>query len=61
MVEYLKLVGTLLIDFQKVKVSQISRGQNSHADSLVTLASSIDDYVLRLILVEVLKQPSIEQ
>lgn len=61
MAEYLKLVGTLLIDFQKVKVSQISRGQNSHADSLVTLASSIDDYVLRLILVEVLKQPSIEQ
>ena len=27
----------------------------------MTLASSIDDYVLRLILVEVLKQPSIEQ
>lgn len=36
------------------------RGQNSYADSLATLASSMDNYVPHLILVEVLHQSSIE-
>ena len=58
--EYLKLVSTLLIGFQRVKMSQISRGQNNHADSLTTLASSIDDCVPFIISIDVLKQLSIE-
>ena len=37
------------------------RSQNSHVDSLATLASSSDDFIPRMILVELLEQPSIEQ
>lgn len=61
LVEYLKMVGTLLDSFQQVRVSQISRGKNSHADSLATLASSMADFVPQIISVEVLEQPSIER
>lgn len=45
MAEYLKMVGALLAGFQQVKVSQVSRGKNSHADSLATLASFVDNFV----------------
>ena len=60
MAKYLKMVSALLAGFQKAKVSQISRGKNSHADSLATLASSLDNFFPRIILVEVLEKPSIE-
>ena len=59
MAEYLKLVGTLLSGFRRVKVSQISRGQNSHANSLATLVSSMANYVACIISVKVLNQLSI--
>ena len=55
MAEYLKMVGALLTDFQKAKVLQISRGMNSHVDSLATLDSSMDDFVPWIISVEVLE------
>ena len=42
-----------------MRLVQISRGQNRHADSLATLASSLIDEVPRLIKVEVVKEPSI--
>ena len=43
MVDYLKLVHSLQTQFRSMKVAQISRGQNSHADSLATLALSIEE------------------
>lgn len=46
--------------FQKVRVVQIARGQNGHADSLATLASSLTEAVSRLIKVEVVAEPSID-
>nr|POE93992.1 hypothetical protein CFP56_35790 [Quercus suber] len=46
--------------FQKVKVVQIDRGQNRHADSLATLVSSLTEEVPRLIKVEVVTEPSID-
>ena len=61
MAKYSKLVSILRVCFQRVKVSQISRGLNSHANSLATLASSMDDFVTRIIFVEVLNYPSIER
>ena len=61
-VEIFFFLDTRLIgSFRRVKVSQISRGQNSHADSLATLASSLDNYVPRIILIEVLNKSSIER
>ena len=39
---------------------QVSQGENRHADSLATLALSLDNYVPRLIKIEVLREPSIE-
>ena len=42
-------------------VSQISWGKNNHVDSLSTLASSMDNFVPRMILVEVLEKLSIER
>lgn len=60
MVEYLKMVGTLIAGFQKAKVLQISRGKNNHVDSLPTLASSMDNCVPQIILVEALEKLSKE-
>ncbi|XP_075655244.1 uncharacterized protein LOC142625484 [Castanea sativa] len=59
MIEYLRLVKQMMSNFMTVKIERIARGQNRHADSLVTLASSIADEVPRLIRVELVPEPSI--
>ena len=59
MIDYLLLVKQIINQFQKVKVVQIARGQNRHADSLATLASSLIKDVPWLIKVEVMAKPSI--
>lgn len=46
--------------FQNMRLVQISRGQNRHANSLATLASSLTNEVSQLIKVEVVKEPSID-
>ena len=46
--------------FIKAKVIQVARGQNRHANSLATLASSMTEDVLRIIKVELISQPSID-
>lgn len=60
MSQYLKLFGSLQVNFQKVSAVRVPRSSNSHTDSLATLALSLDDYIPRMILVEFLEQPSIE-
>lgn len=60
MISYLKLVKQTISQFQKVSLVQISRGQNRHANSLATLASSQTEEVSRLIKVEVVRKPSID-
>ena len=57
---YLDLVKQVIDDFCMVKVIQVSRAQNKHADSLTTLASSIANDIPRLIKVEVVPKPSIK-
>lgn len=61
MADYLKLVHSLRACFGLVKVSWVSRGQNSHVDSLATLASSIGNYIPRIISVELLEYLSIDR
>ena len=61
MVEYLRLVNFLRKSFDRVKVTQISRGQNSHADSLATLASFVEDSIPWIIPMEEVDPPSIER
>ena len=46
--------------FLKAKVVQVARGQNRHADSLATLASSLTKEVPQLIKVELVPEPSID-
>jgi len=45
MMEYLRLVKQTINQFRKVKVVSTTRGQNRHADSLVTLASYLTEEV----------------
>ena len=52
MISYLKEVRTLKYQFKKVEISHISRGGNSHANSLATLASSMEDPLSRIVIVE---------
>ena len=59
MKEYLRVVKQMLSRFFKAKVVQVALGQNRHADSLATLASSMIDEVPRLIKVELVSEPSI--
>ena len=60
MMEYLQLVKQIMNRFQKVKVVQIDRGHNRHADSLATLVSSLTEEVPRLIKEKVVAEPSID-
>ncbi|XP_075670508.1 uncharacterized protein LOC142640334 [Castanea sativa] len=59
MVEYLRLAKQIMDNFDTVKIKRITQGQNRHADSLATLASSIADEVPQLIRVELAPEPSI--
>lgn len=61
MSQYLKIFESLRAGFQKVSVVRVPSSQNSHTDLLATLASSLDDCIPRIITVELLEQPSIEQ
>ena len=59
MMEYLQLVKWAMDCFLSVRVVQMARGQNRHADSLATLASSLTEGIPRLIKVELVIEPSI--
>ena len=59
MMEYLRLVKQTMNQFLKARVVQGARGQNRHADSLATLASSLTEEVPWLIKVELVAEPSI--
>ena len=59
MMEYLRLVKQTMDHFLNVKVVQVVRGQNRHADSLATLASSLTEEVPRLIKVELVAKSGI--
>ena len=59
MVSYLKEVGVLKHQFKEVEISQISKGSNSHADSLATLTSSMADSLLRIVSIELLPFSSV--
>ena len=56
---YLELVKQAINNFCTVKVIQVARALNRHADSLATLASSIAEQIPRLIKVELVPEPSI--
>ena len=60
MMEYLQLVKQIMNRFKKVKVVQIDRGHNRHADSLATLVSSLTEEVPRLIKEKVVAESSID-
>ena len=49
MISYLKDIGIIKYQFKKVEISHISRGKNSHADSLATLASLVADPLPRVV------------
>ena len=54
MISYLKDVGILKYQFKKVEISHISRGSNSHVNSLATLASLVADPFPRVVSIELL-------
>nr|XP_023900124.1 uncharacterized protein LOC112011998 [Quercus suber] len=57
---YLCAAKLIISKFVSVKVSQVGRARNRHADSLATLASSSVKDVPRLIRVELIAEPSIQ-
>lgn len=59
MIDYLKIVNQMMSKFQRVKIVQITRRQNKHADSSATLASSLANEIPQLIKVEVVQEPNI--
>ena len=56
---YLSAAKQIISKFGTVKVAQVGRAQNRHADSLATLASSTIEEIPRLIKVELIREPSI--
>ena len=59
MKKYLQMVRQVMSRFLKVNVVQMARGQNQHANSLATLASSMIEEVPRIIKVELMAEPRI--
>lgn len=55
---YLKVTQEIVNDLKKFKLTKISRGGNTAADALATLAST-SDHDLRIIMVENIAPPSI--
>ncbi|GFS40881.1 hypothetical protein Acr_00g0071010 [Actinidia rufa] len=60
MARYLAVAKNLLIEFKAVKIEQVGRDQNSHADALVSLASIFEGEAGRIIAIELLSAPSLE-
>jgi ribonuclease HI len=58
---YLLKVHTAMTDFETVKIEQIGRNLNNHADALATLASVLSADFKRFIPIETLTTPSIDQ
>lgn len=58
---YLDKVRTMLENFGKWQLTQISRGENQHADVLVKLAPSLPTEFAMLAMNEAVKSPSINQ
>uniref|UniRef100_A0A2N9IX95 Uncharacterized protein n=1 Tax=Fagus sylvatica TaxID=28930 RepID=A0A2N9IX95_FAGSY len=58
---YLLKVQTAMTDFETVKVEQIGRNLNNHADALATLASVLSADFKGFIPIETLTTPSIDQ
>ena len=56
---YFQAVKQIISKFYTVKVAQVGRAQNRHANSHATLASSMTEEVPRLIKVELIREPSI--
>ena len=54
-------VATLLCRFNRVKVKQVPRDKNAHADALACLTSALDSTKTRRITVEYLPNSSIEE
>lgn len=52
---------SLQADLYKFSVVRVSRSQDRHTKSLVTLVSFLDDCIPRMINMEMLEQLSIEQ
>lgn len=42
---YLNKVKTLLKKFEKYKITQVQRGENSHVDALASIASTVDYFL----------------
>ena len=59
MIEYLRLIKQTMDRFLNVRVVQVARGQNWHADSLATLSSLLTEEVPRIIKVKLVTEPSI--
>nr|XP_023888564.1 uncharacterized protein LOC112000644 [Quercus suber] len=57
---YLGRVKQAMSSFSTIKVFQVARTQNRHADSLSTLASSVAKEIHRLIKVELVSDPSVK-
>ena len=51
---YLREVEKLKCQFKRLEILHISRRNNSHVDSLATLASSVEDPLPRMVTVEIL-------
>jgi len=59
MIAYLKIVMTWKVKFSRCDFKQTQRSENSHSDSLATLASVVDFQSRREILIKHILKPSI--
>ncbi|XP_057465748.1 uncharacterized protein LOC130755372 [Actinidia eriantha] len=60
MEKYLRMAKSLISEFRTVKIDQVGRELNAHADSLAALATVFDGEISRTVAVDIISAPSIE-
>ncbi|GKE96536.1 hypothetical protein Tco_1581391 [Tanacetum coccineum] len=61
MIKYLEKVKSLVSGFASFSISQVSRSQNKKADALSKIASTSFVHLSKQVLVEILKEKSIQE
>ncbi|XP_057508229.1 uncharacterized protein LOC130791101 [Actinidia eriantha] len=60
MAKYLRIAKSLISEFRTVKIEQVGRELNAHADSLTALAAIFEGEIGRTVAVNIISAPSIE-
>ena len=61
MEKYLRMAKSLISEFKAVKIEEVRRELNAHADSLAALASVFEGEISRIVAIDIVSVSSIDE